>query len=87
MKLYIDIKNEVRDESGIEHPQKYLWGKVYESGPNYPIRELSEDDIHEEIRNFIDKNNLPQISLDEIPTHGLNSQQLEYIDFFNNLLN
>jgi len=83
MELFIDIKNYVHDASGIERPQNYYWQKFREQGQYYPVREIEQDEIHEEIREFLYKNeNLPNISLDEIPLSVFTDEQLERRDFF-----
>jgi hypothetical protein len=83
MELFIDIKGKVHDASGIEKPQNYYWQKLREQGQYYPMREIEEDEIHEEIREFLYENdNLPNISLDEIPLETFTAKQLERRDFF-----
>ena len=83
MKLFIDIKDCIHDGSGIERPQNYYWQKFRESGQYYPMRKIEEDEIHEEIREFLYENeNIPNISLDEIPLDAFTTEQLERRDFF-----
>tara|TARA_R100001015_G_C4629280_1_gene190001 strand:+ start:612 stop:878 length:267 start_codon:yes stop_codon:yes gene_type:complete len=84
MELFIDIKDKVHNSSGIEKPQNYYWGKdVTTNGMYYLIRLIDEDEIHEEIREFLYANdNLPNISLDEIPLDTFTTEQLERRDFF-----
>jgi len=84
MELFIDIKDCIHDAIGIKKPQNYYWGKdTTTNGIYYPIREIKEDEIHEEIREFLyENNNLPNVSLDEIPLDVFTTEQLERRDFF-----
>ena len=83
LRLFIDVKNKVHDASGIENPNQFYWTKV--SDIYFPIKEISEEELHEEIRDFIDENNLPQISLDEIDLNKFNEKQMEYRNFLMDL--
>ena len=81
MELFIDIKGKLHDASGIEKPQNYYWQKS--RGVYYPMRKLEEDEIHEEIREFLyEHENIPEISLDEIPLDVFTPEQEERRDFF-----
>jgi hypothetical protein len=81
LQLFIDIKNCVYDDSSVEYPQNYYWVNV--NGIYYPLREIDEDEIHDEIREFLYENdNLPNISLDEIWIDTFTDEQLERRDFF-----
>lgn len=84
MELFIDVKDMVHDASGIENPQNYYWGcTTYSVKVYYPIRELTVDEIHEEIRDFVDDcDNLPTQSLDEIDLDLFTKKQRERRDFF-----
>lgn len=81
MELFIDIKNKIHDASGIDRPQNYYWHKI--NNQYYPLREIEEDEIHEEIREFLyEHENIPEISLDEIPLDVFTEEQMERRDFF-----
>jgi len=83
MYLFIDTKDKVHDASGIERPQNYYWQKFRVQGQYYPIRLIDEDEIHEEIIEFLYENdNLPDVSLDEIGLDVFTTEQLERRDFF-----
>jgi len=87
MKLFIDVKNKVHDASGVENPQNFYWGKsIPTSDVYYPIREVEEDEVHEEIRDFMSISNLPTISLDEVELECFTKEQREKRDFFMSIL-
>ena len=85
-KLFIDISNNVHDASGIDNPNLYYWCLI--NGVYYPEKKLTETDYHEEVINFIDKFNLPEYSLFEIPIELFNTRELiKYRKFFLNIYN
>jgi hypothetical protein len=86
MKLYIDIKSSVFDASGIQTPEMYYWDKSGVLDVFYPIRKISEEEAHEEIRSWLDTNGFPPVSLDEIPLADFTPEKLIYRDFLMDLL-
>jgi hypothetical protein len=85
MKLFIDINSSAHDSSGVGNPKKYYWEKS--NGVYYPIREIEESELHEEVLEFLYENeNLPNdSSLDEIPLDDFTLKQEEKRDFFMSL--
>lgn len=86
MKLFFEIKNQPHDASGVIRPQTYYWEKT--NGIYFPVRQMTEDEMHELVREFInDNDNLPQKSLDEIKLKDFTPSQLKYREFLLSLFN
>jgi hypothetical protein len=69
MELFHNIKNKVHDASGVEFPNNWYWdvdNLRIDSSIYYPVRVLTEDELHEETRDFIEEEGLPAYSLDEL---------------------
>lgn len=85
MYTFINIMNKVHDASGLDSPQLYYWERGSNNSCYYPTRKITSDELHEEIRTWMEDNNLPECSLDELTLEDLTPTQRIYRNFFLNI--
>ena len=69
MELFYNIKNKSHDASGVEYPNNWYWdvdNLKIDSTIYYPVQKLTEDELHEETREWVAEQGLPAMSLDEL---------------------
>lgn len=83
MKLYYEIKDSVLDASGVTFPEKWLWKKV--NDVYYPEQEITEHKFHNLVVEWMDKEGLPEFSLDELDPEDFTEEQWVIRNFFMDL--
>jgi len=82
--IFFDIKNQVHDANGVDDPN--LWNWTMLNGVYYPTYKLEKDYVHRLIRNWMNINKLPKVSLEEIPANLFYDEMLDKRNFFMYLL-
>lgn len=86
MKLFYEIANEGLDYDPVgvkDHYAKYFWkrkGKTY-----YPDRKITEEEFHNLVVEWMNKEDLPEFSLDELDSEDFTEEQWDIRNFFMDL--